>query len=79
MRKWVTYHGISLNYAVEMERYQAIVQAPDPVIEPPPARHLGRPIDLRGELVPAVVEAFAAAWKRARARPAACRRRRSAA
>ena len=26
MRKWVaTYHGISLNYAVEMERYQAIV------------------------------------------------------
>ena len=62
MRKWVTYHGISLNYAVEMERYQAIVPCGlDPVIEPVGSldRHLGRPIDLRGELVPAVVEAFA--------------------
>ena len=62
MRKWVTYHGISLNYAVEMERYQAIVPCGlDPVVEPVGSldRHLGRPIDLRGELVPAVVEAFA--------------------
>ena len=62
MRKWVTYHGISLNYAVEMERYQAIVPCGlDPVIEPVGSldRHLGRAVDLRGELVPAVVEAFA--------------------
>ena len=56
MRKWVTYHGISLNYAVEMERYQAIVPCGlDPVVEPVGSlgRHLGRAVDLRGELVPA--------------------------
>ena len=55
MRKWVTYHGISLNYAVEMERYQAIVPCGlDPVIEPVGSldRHLGRAVDRRGELVP---------------------------
>lgn len=62
MRKWITYHGISLNYGVEMERYRAIVPCGlDPVVEPVGSldAHLGRAVDLRGELVPAMVEAFA--------------------
>ena len=61
-KRWLTYHGLALNVVNDLEPFDAIVPCGlDPVIEPVGSldRHLGRPIDLRGELVPAVVEAFA--------------------
>ena len=60
MRKWVTYHGISLNLAPDLSHYDAIVPCGlDPRVEPVGAlnAHLGRDLT-PADVAPVFLDAF---------------------